>query len=283
MVLLKSKVPLSSPAVWGLLLCCLGCQGHRKAPAVFTGHIDQIPDLLQTEPRADFEGSGKAFCAPVSVSNSLVWMHRMGLASFLDSTQPEKQAQIALVKRLAGSKYMNTDSKTGTGPEGVLRGLQRYLEEKEVSNARLLYQGWRPVSRQFSRHNKRPNLASLRRILYRNGGVWLNLGWYTYDEIRDEYQRTGGHWVTLVGYGEDEQGKPNPKILILHDPSPRAGSDPSSQHVVLRLLRSGTLTGDKTGLPRKAAGFYKLEEGMNLREGADVAILDGAVALRWLK
>lgn len=35
---------------------------------------NEIPDLLQTLNKAGFAGDGQQFCAPVAVSNSLVWL-----------------------------------------------------------------------------------------------------------------------------------------------------------------------------------------------------------------
>jgi len=247
----------------------------------FTEVVDEIPDLLQIDPEARFEGMGAAFCAPVAVSNSLVWMHRTGLASLLDPADTEKKAQIALVKSLASQNYMNTDVKKGTGPWGVLSGLDHYLKERKVSGYNLLYQGWRPHPKPFHCERLVPDTAWMYDILRQGGGVWLNVGWYTYASEKNQYKRIGGHWLTLVGYGEEEDGKPNPKMLILHDPGPRAGATFANEYVLCRVISSGTLTGDRKGLPRPAEGFHKLEGGMHVRRTADCAILDGVVALQW--
>ena len=44
-------------------------------------------------------------------------------------------------------------------------------------------------------------------------------------------------------------------------------------------MSSGTLTGNKTGLPIAAKEFYSLNNGMHLKSNAEHAIIDGAVIL----
>jgi hypothetical protein len=86
-----------------------------------------------------------------------------------------------------------------------------------------------------------------------------------------------------VGVGQRENGKPDPAILIIHDPAPRAGKNPLSQAVKMIPMESGELIGKTTNLPRSAAGLFKMAGEMRIKESADCAILDGAVLLRFHK
>jgi hypothetical protein len=44
-------------------------------------------------------------------------------------------------------------------------------------------------------------------------------------------------------------------------------------------INSGVLSGAVRNLPRPARNLYQMEDGMRLKRGAQVAILDGAVGL----
>lgn len=127
----------------------------------------------------------------------------------------------------------------------------------------------------FLSASKIPQLKWVKNGISGNSAVWLNIGWYKYDSIQDEYQDeyqiVGGHWVTVVGHHQD--------TLVLHDPSPRAGKTFSNEYVRVQRLSSGTLTGQKAGLPISAKEFHILNEGMHIKSNADYAIVDGAVVL----
>ena len=88
--------------------------------------------------------------------------------------------------------------------------------------------------------------------------------------------------MTLVGYGHDGQ-KPNDQYLIVHDPSSKDGKELHNCHVRLEKIGGGTLDGKKKGLPRSAAGYYKLGGELKIHSKADFAVLDGALALEMPK
>ncbi|MEL6440597.1 MAG: C39 family peptidase [Cyanobacteria bacterium J06621_8] len=222
-----------------------------------TNFVNQIPDFTQTDIKGIQNGNGQQFCAPVAVSNSIMWLANL------------KYGQAELIQKLASPNYMNTSLQNGTGTTGLLIGTDKIARELFGSYKRLEYQGWRKHSQRFSSKIKTPQLEWIKDGISRNSAVWLNIGWYEYDSFQDEYIRTGGHWVTVVGYSQD--------TLILHDPSPRAGKAFSNEYVQVDKLTSGILTGQKAGLPILAKGFYSLGNGMHLKSNADYAIIDGAV------
>ena len=221
----------------------------------------EIPDFTQTQVRGAEFGNGHQFCAPAAVSNSLIWLGR------------RKVDQLELVTMLASDGYMNTSVKNGTGTSGVLRGVDRYANEKLGGYRTLSYQGWRRHPKRFSTRIRVPTLKFIQRGVARRSAAWLNVGWYRANRKTGEYQRIGGHWVTLVGYDlRNDQ-------LIINDPSPRAGTAGSNEYVTFQVLRRGRLTGKKSGLPADAQGYLQLNRGMHMHRKADTAIVDGVVLL----
>ena len=251
-----------------------------KLPSAYTDKLDSIPDLMQTDPEAKLPGGGTQYCAPVSVSNSLMWLASHGFDNLaLDSTN-RKEAQATVARLLGSERYMDTNLESGTGPFGVLRGVSRYIKDKGYPYQSLEYQGWREHPARFSTGVDVPQLEWLKRGLVGNSVVWLNLGWYEYNSSADQYERIGGHWVTLVGYGVDKNGNEDPNVLIIHDPGSKSGRDLVHEYVRVGWIDSGRLTGENhQGLPRSAVGYYTLVGDLHVKQEADFGILDGAVVL----
>jgi hypothetical protein len=237
------------------------------------------PDLLQTDPDGHLPNGGKDYCAPVSVSNSFIWLAENGFDNLAPKLKDRKKAQIELARTLGKKEYMNS-ADDGTGMFGLFRGVSKYIKDKGYEHKYFKYQGWRNHPRELSFNVDIPKLNWLKKGLRGNSAVWLNVGWYKYNPKTNDYLRIGGHWVTLVGYGVDSHGKENSNILIIHDPSSRAGKDFSHEYVQVKLIKTGRLTGDKKGLPRSAKGYYKLRGGMHIKKTAGFAILDGAIVLK---
>jgi hypothetical protein len=95
------------------------------------------------------------------------------------------------------------------------------------------------------------------------------VGWYAYDETTGDYVRSGGHWITVVGYRGDD--------LLIHDPSPSAGVERWTQRITLTEIEDGRLTGQQRNLPRSAEGCYQV--GGEMRAGRSTCVLDGVVIL----
>jgi hypothetical protein len=215
----------------------------------------EIPDLLQTLGAAGFAGDGQQFCAPVAVSNSLVWLQG----------NSDQHYQIDLVHQLSSRAYMNTSTVNGTNVAGVVQGVHNYATEHWGKYKKLEYSGWRKVPEQFRSDLDKPTLRWMTSALHRKGAVWLNLGWYNPEGAN--YRRAGGHWVTLVGY---EQGK-----LIIHDPAPRNGKGFSHQFVSVTLLTSGKLIRGKNST--EARNHFAIVDGMAISSKGKLGIIDGAV------
>jgi len=217
-----------------------------------------VPDLMQTSKQARFPGGGSQFCAPVCVSNSLVWLEQ----------NPDPQYQMAVALKLSGANYMNTDLGNGTGTTEVIHGVGRYAREVWGSCKRLEYCGWRMAPAENT-VGKKPTIKWMTDGLHGRASVWVNVGWYNYSADQKTFLRVGGHWVTLVGY---QHGR-----LVFHDPAPRAGDQAQQEHVEFMVLQSGTLAGNKKGLPLDATGSILLGDGMHMSARAKHAIIDGVV------
>ena len=176
---------------------------------------------------------------------------------------------------------MNTETQRQTGTPAALRGIGKLLAEKGYS-ADFAYQGWRRVEKKFRAGWPWPDIDWVKGSLQGDSMVLLIVGWYRHDADKDTYQRSGGHWVTLAGYGVDEKGRADEGVLLIHDPSPRAGMKPAVEYVRMEPVASGRLVGNSS-MPKganSAVGFYRLGGGMHINaERGDVCSLDGAAVV----
>lgn len=216
---------------------------------------NEIPDLLQTLDTADFAGGGQQFCAPVAVSNTLVWLEG----------NADEQYQLALAKKLSSSAYMGTSLEDGTSASDLTTGLHKYAMERWGRYKTLEYSGWSKVPKKFASARVKPTLDWMQQALHRKGGVFLNIGWYNPQGI--DYARNGGHWVTLVGY---DNGK-----LIVHDPAPRSGKEFSNEYVSVAMLDGGRLIRNNSST--EARNHFIISDGLAISKKGKVAIIDGAV------
>lgn len=221
----------------------------------------ETPDFCQKNEA--LPSNGKMYCGPASVSNSLWFLSQNGYPKL------SRPSQLELVQELG--RAMETDA-NGTGPAGIMSGLKAILARAGY-RAELTYRGWR------QKRNRQLKTTRVDREFLNAGvgysqAVWINLGWYRSDGVN--FDRNGGHWVTVVGVRGDGQ------ILTLkvHDPSARNGQSKSTQTVRFEKLDGGQLQGNKKGLPLSAEGFYRVKSGMKISSKATDAIIDGAIVLK---
>jgi hypothetical protein len=251
---------------------------HPAYGTSFTDRLNAIPDLVQTDPKAHFPYGGVHYCGPCAISNSLVWLGENGYEKLLPRAKGRMGIQVELANRLASRKYMDTTLEWGTSPFDILQGIAKYLKDCGYEYRQLAYQGWRRVPNRFNTGIKTPQPEWIKSGLQGDSAVWLNVGWYKFSPQKDEYVRVGGHWVTLAGFGVDENGKEDPSVVIIHDPgADTPGCRFSNDYVRLQNIDSGTLIGG-SGTKQSAAGFYRMTGGMRVY-GKIVALLDGAVRL----
>ncbi len=240
------------------------------SPLYAASKASQVPDFLQTDREAGFANAGSQYCAPTAVSNSLMWLAANGY----EDLRPEgnaRAAQIEMIRTLGGDDYMKTSPSIGTNTAQLIRGVETYVNEAGYTIEELSYEGWRAVDAEY-RAGNRPDLDDIKTAIRDDrSAVWLNVGWYKYDEDSGDYLRKGGHWVTVVGSIGDD--------LLIHDPSPSAGANFRTQRVSLDEITEGRLTGGERNLPRSAEGLYEVGGEMAVSKGY-TAVLDGAVFLR---
>ena len=254
----------------------------KPPPPVSRERIGRMPDLTEADPEAKLPLAGRHYGAPVAASNGLAWLAlEKKYTRLLPPGNPGPGLQGRLASRLGSRGYMDTEVHRQTGTPATLKGISRFLKEKDYP-AEYAYQGWRRVEKKFNRGWPWPDLDWIKRSLQGDSLVLLNVGWYRHDPGKDVYQRFGGHWVSLAGYGVDEKGQPDPAILLIHDSSPRAGAEPAVEYVRLEPVTSGRLAGN-SGMPKgvnSAVGFFRLAAGMHINsERGDTCILDGVVTV----
>jgi hypothetical protein len=249
--------------------------------------VDSTPDLKQTDPALGLVRGGQTSCCSVSVTNSLAWLAENG---FEDVALWDSQGHVSYAETAqALEEALGLAARPGVMPPALMRGVSRYLAERGYSEVdyELAYQGWYQPADEGQRL---PDLDGMRRGLVGDSVVWLLVGFYEQDAdaAGEVYKLISHHYVTLVGYGVDEQGNEDPDVLIVHDPAPRSGTGVSHDYVRVELLDSGRLTIDPHSpyaeayaqLPIDATGYYRLDRGLSYNEQADVAILDGVIILR---
>ena len=221
------------------------------------------------------------------MTNWLAWLAENG---FEDVALWDSQGHVSYAETAqALEQAMGLAARPGVMPPALMRGLSRYLAQRGYTEAdyELAYQGWYQPADEGQRL---PDLDGMRRGLVGDSAVWLLVGFYEQDAdaAGDVYKVISHHYVTLVGYGVDEQGNEDPDILIVHDPAPRSGTGVSHDYVRVEPLSGGQLTVDPGSpyaeayaqLPVDATGYYRLGRGLSYNEQADVAILDGVIILR---
>jgi len=250
---------------------------RERREASLAKHIRRMPDLTQTDPELDVDGGGESWCGPVAVSNALMWVAEQGREGLVPTAASDKERQLALVRLLGSGRFMATTRTGGTGTSNLLRGLHKYLLSTGFGYRRLEYQGWRGHPYRFSTGVKIPTLQFIQKALDDGGVAVIHAGWYKTSRFGDFHRRNGGHWLTVVGAGIDEQGNPAPDTLVLNDPAPYSGNEPARHFVRIERFESGWLLAEDGAFPAK--GYAKLTGGMRIKREGDIAVLDGVVAL----
>jgi hypothetical protein len=186
-------------AALALLAAGLARRGPEAVPvAPPSARLEGLPGRLQYDP--SFPAGGANYCAPAAAANGLLWLARQGFPGLAPEGGGD-EAQAAMVRRLA--LLMDTRGSV-TYPGAFVRGLRAYVRAAGCT-PRVL------------RHRYPGSLDPLRRISEPGTLAWCSFGRY-----RPEgpvYVRTGGHFVTVAGYGLDGQGRPDPACVAFGDPS----------------------------------------------------------------
>ena len=166
---------------------------------------------------------------------------------------------------------MGTSEIGGTTPSKMLNGLKKYLEEKNVKPFRLASIGWRSVPDFVSVDSSTVNLNWIKEGTLGKNSVWILIGWCKYNSVTDNCEIFDGHWMTVVGYGKDRSGRPDPNILILHDPAERA--ERRNYYAKTVALNKGKIDGS-----RSAKDVLTLTGDILLKPTADRGVIQEPIA-----
>jgi hypothetical protein len=236
-----------------------------------------LPDLVQTDPELGLVGGGNAFCGPVAVSDWLVHLGQNGFPKLLPTGGTLRAQQLELVRLLASPRYMGTSPLGGTGPSHLMVGVERFIKHAGYSIQRLEYQGWRGHPARYATGQRWPDLAWIQRAIAQGGAAWIHAGWYANSRYDRILRRHGGHWLAVVDVGSGGTHNPDREQLMVRDPAPYAGIEPSYEAISAERLEGGWLIDQGVAVP--ARGYYRLGGGMHIKREGELAVLDGAVAL----
>ena len=271
------------------------------------GHTEKVvgtPHFYQCDPRAKFPEEGRNYCGPTAVSDSLVYLAGHGFPKLLPegNTDPT-ETQIALIKQLAD--YMNTDPTVGTNAGHACDGIKKYVEASGYTCKSIEFRGWARLTKEMATYAT-ASLAPMKWIKEGASGshsaAWLSLGWYVSGTKPNEWKRVGGHWVAVVGYGVDGDGREDPNVLLVVNPGippVKTASASSSERqrladgtevptneeiagevVTTTMVLQDRLILDEGGKSRDAVGMYRVAgPGVHLSKKYDAAFIDGAVVL----
>jgi len=252
----------------------VGC----ASPGRYVEKLKSMPDFFQADKAyGRLPRNGGAYCGPTAAANAIVWLDTRGFPNLLPAATPGPKEQFELIRTLGTPEYMKTNPTKGTGPTGIMNGVRRYCAEKGYVAA-TAYAGWRTRS---CRVAERPTIPWMLRAVRGTSSLLVNVGWYAAaDDEGVAYTRTGGHYLTVVGY-ERRRGA---TWLILHDPAKRTqkGKRNSTERCPLRCLlkplpQGTVLRKKKDGDTFVGDGLFILD-GLRLRRGIALGILDGAIA-----
>lgn len=276
----KTKILLALIAFIAALLLLL-VPGILSDSTMELSKVDQIPDIKQTVKGFGFPEKGLAFCAPVVVLDSFIWLSQNGYPKILgEGSGKGDDLTIVACRKLA--ELMETCPGPGTTTEQFIQGVKHYIEKcTPYRIASLKYEGWNRHSKEFDNGDSVPSLTWIKEGIRGNRCEWINIGWYKIDPVTKRMERQEGHWVTLVGYGVDLSGVAEPNTLIVRDPSPVLSQDPRKIFITVEPLIDGKLIGPHDGLPRDAKNYLFIK---SMGTGVDSSgnrkgIIDGAIVL----
>lgn len=229
-------------------------KGKSVAPPTYTGKFKNTPDIWQhmevieesrrkrvkeekeKDPKKVF--GSNAFCGPTAVSNGVMyWVKTLGYKKL------NPQSQVEMVKKLGSDDYMK--SFDGTGLYRLTWGLQKYLKDYGHSLKRATIQHVATLTDRNSlnglsyvklteKKDKIDIKKFKKQIIQPKSTVILLWGDYKKNS-HGELERTGGHFVTVVGYGENKEGELDKNWIVFHNPG-TGDEKPKQEYCKLRPL-----------------------------------------------
>ncbi len=272
------NVPVNTIILIMLTLMLL-LSGHAYAASYDTSRMDQFPDFAQTDPALGLPGGGTHYCVPVATANALVWYaEERGYSDLLPVqglSMTEKVAKVAL--KLGQDRYMSTAPKGGTTHVKFMQGLANFISDAGYSS-RITWRSRWQMPRKYGRVEiGAPDIDSIQNKFASGSAVFLSLGFYSEGDSAGDLVRTGGHFVTVVGFGVDEDGNVDRDYVVLHDPGDGRSSTVTKRYLKLEQLRNARFI-DRRGNEYDASEHLKVAKGLRLADGS-IVVVDAVVAL----
>ncbi|MBX9666097.1 MAG: hypothetical protein K2X93_00705 [Candidatus Obscuribacterales bacterium] len=251
--------------------------GDSEASRTYdVSRLDSTPDFLQSDPSANLPAGGLTACGPVAASNALIWLARNGYPNLTEDYK-SIAGQARLTEAL--SKQMKITITQGTSVTHLTNGLSDFLHSKGYKFKSIKYQGWEEHPTEFSTGVAKPSIEFIKRAFDSKSCILMMIGWYKHSKDSDHYRAFAQHWVTVVGYGKDKEGKLDPDMLIIHDSAPRSGATLSHDYVKVLPIEHGSFLKNRGRKTISAKGWYRLAGGLRVEESADCGIIDGIVVM----
>jgi hypothetical protein len=238
----------------------------------------QTPCFWQRDPDGEFENEGRNHCAPVAISDGLIYLSAArGFSDLVAETGHD--GQMALVNDLA--EKMATDAVEGTSPDKIVTGLLSYAETRGYSFDRLEVATWRSLRAS----NRKYKVAAKPALNWMIAAAKdpdtvevLNFGWYK-QEDDGTYTRHSGHWVNVIGAG------PGAGQLQVHNPMLQPDKQVTDTVVTLKRLDDNFVLTMESGDELKLAGYYEAEgPGLPFNNNKyAAAVLDSVIVFKLKK
>jgi hypothetical protein len=206
------------------------------------------------------------YCGPVAVINTLLAKYQ-DIKNFFRYGANESAIN-KLVTRL--SKLMKTQGansqEPGTKAMDLINGIIQFSAEENLNLLELNHRGW--FAGEIENPNNLTNTEWIKKKLCSGFDIVLQVGWYKRSDLA-KFIRTGGHYVTLVGYDQQK--------LYINDPSKRSKRQTKEATVLThfnsQLINKNLRQGFSNCLELKGLDI-------NSNYGSDTAIIDGAIAYK---
>lgn len=222
------------------------------------------PNLDQSR-MSDDPNWKRVLCAPVADTDALA--HLNSTKHFMQESKGE-DASRTLAQELARDMGTRpaTDPNPGTEPDELVKGTEKFLNDHSKKLSFSEWRGWGANQTKRNGATKIPTYNWIAKQMKNNREVVLHVGMYKKNSD-GSYQRVAGHYVTCTGFKKSDLS------FNIDDPAPRASRQEKSTKT--KTLKSGIMQAGEA--KQKARGYIQLEN-LDLAEGADLAIVDGAFA-----
>jgi len=205
--------------------------------------IEEYRTANQTQTRKldpDLEFNSNSFCGPTAVSNGSMYWAKEGNRPELNP----KNSQIEIVKVLGNEDHMDAFD-SGTNFKKMTLSIEAYLKNNgnHVLKSAFLEHIGKPSGRNsmkdllyfdLKEEVSSINVERLRENLIDPNKMVILL-WGNYEKKSGDLVRKGGHFVTVVGYGVDENGKSNENMIVFHNPA-TSEKKPKQQYFEMKNL-----------------------------------------------